>query len=206
MSKVVVSSMLSIDGYADGRGGDVSAMPMDQAFSAHNVERVRAAGHLLFGATGYRGMLQYWPGRVDDPDASPDDRYIASRYAEGIPVTVVSDSLTPQDVTAFAEQTTIIRRADAHAWVDRLRAAQDDPRDILIFGSRTLWTDLLSHGLVDELHLMIGPRVVGGDHRAFEDLRGLDLELLGTSTSAGSDSVVLRYAPGNRIEPGSWTR
>ncbi|GAA2176170.1 hypothetical protein GCM10009846_28890 [Agrococcus versicolor] len=59
---------------------------------------MRAAGHLLLGATGYRGMMRYWPGKVDDPDATPDDRSIASRYAAGIPITVVSDSLTQEDV------------------------------------------------------------------------------------------------------------
>lgn len=201
MSAIVVSPMLSIDGYADGPGGDVSAMPMDQAFSAHNVDRVRAAGHLLFGGTGYREMLQYWPARVGDPDATPDDAYVASRYAAGIPITVVSDSVTRADVTAFEEQTTIVRRADAHDAIARLRAS-DDAGDVLLFGGLTLWTDLLQHGLVDELHLMIGPRVVAGDHRAFDGLGGLDLELLGVRTWADSRNVVLTYAPTNGAHRG----
>ncbi|WP_158277120.1 dihydrofolate reductase family protein [Serinibacter arcticus] len=196
MSRIVVSTMLSIDGYADGPGGDVAALPMDQAFSAHNVERVRAAGHLLFGAVGYRGMLQYWPARVGDPEATPDDQYIASRYAAGIPITVISDSLTRDDVTAFEEQTTIVRRADAHDVVARLRAS-GTPGDVLLFGGLTLWTDLLAHGLVDELHLMVGPRVVAGDRRAFEGLTGIELDLLGVRTWADSRNVVLSYAPTN---------
>ena len=33
----------------------------------------------------------------------------------------------------------------------------------MIFGSQTLWTDLLAHGLVDELDLMIGPKIVAGE-------------------------------------------
>ncbi|WP_413320159.1 dihydrofolate reductase family protein [Agrococcus sp. 1P02AA] len=201
MSRIVVSTMLSIDGYADGPGGDVSAMPMDQAFSAHNVERVRAAGHLLFGGKGYREMLEYWPARVGDPDASPDDAIIAARYAAGIPITVISDSLTRADVTAFEEQTTIVRRADAHAAIAALRASGDEG-DVLLFGGLTLWTDLLHHGLIDQLHLMIGPRVVAGDHRAFQGLGGLDLELLGVRTWADSRNVVLTYAPTNGAQHG----
>jgi dihydrofolate reductase len=201
MSAIVVSTMLSIDGYADGPGGDVSAMPMDQAFRAHNVERVRAAGHLLFGGTGYRQMLQYWPARVGDPDATPDDAYIASRYAGGIPITVVSDSVGREDVAAFEDQTTIVRRADAHDAVRALRAS-GEPGDVLLFGGLTLWTDLLRHGLVDELHLMIGPRVVAGDRRAFEGIGGLDLELLGVRTWADSPNVVLTYAPTNGAHRG----
>jgi riboflavin biosynthesis pyrimidine reductase len=66
----------------------------------------------------------------------------------------------------------------------------------LIYGSRTLWTDLLAHGLIDELHLMIGPRIVAGDHPVFSGLPQTDLRLLGVRTWGGSDNVVLSYAVG----------
>jgi dihydrofolate reductase len=172
------------------------AMPMDNAFAEHNADRVRAAGHLLFGGTSYRGMLQYWPHQVDNPDAHPYDRYIASRYAGGIPITVVSDSLSRDDIPIWGEQTTIVRRADAYDAIARLRE-QDDDTDVLIFGSRTLWTDLLAHGLVDELHVMIGPKIVAGDHRAFTGLTPIDLHLLDVRSWRDSGSVVLHYAAGN---------
>ena len=191
MGKIVVCTMVSIDGYTEGRGGDVMALPLDEAFARHNEDRARTASSFLFGATTFRGMLGYWPQQHENPDASPLDRYIAARYAEGIPITVVSDTLGPDDTDPLREQTTIVRRSEAHAAVARLRERDGDA---LMYGSRTLWTDLLAHGLIDELHLMIGPKVVAGDHRVFETVPQTDLRLIGVRTWGGSDNVVLSYA------------
>lgn len=190
MGKIVVCTMLSVDGYTEGPGGDVMAMPMDAAFAQHNADRARAASSFLFGGTTYRGMLTYWPQQHHNPDASPLDRYIAQRYAEGIPITVISDTLSPDDTRPWDQQTTIVKRADSHDTVARLRR---DDGDTLIFGSRTLWRDLLAHHLVDELHLMIGPRIVAGDAPALRGVPQTDLRLLGIRTWGGSENVVLSY-------------
>jgi dihydrofolate reductase len=195
MGKVVVSVMLSVDGFAAGAGGDVAALPMDGAFSAHNVQRVRAASRLLFGGTGFRGMLTYWPAKANDPDAHPDDAYIARRYAEGLPITVISDSITADELGVWAGQTSVVRRDDAVDEIARLRA--DEEGEIVMFGSATTWTALLAAGLVDELYVLVGPAIVAGDRAAFAGVPAMDLRLLDVRSFAGSGTVVLHYAAEN---------
>jgi dihydrofolate reductase len=194
MSKIVVSSIISVDGYTEGAGGDVMAMPMDHAFDEHNAERMRAAGRILFGATTYRGMVGFWPTVLGSPELTPGSSYIAQRYADGIPVTVVSDTITEADTGAWRDQTTIVTRADAHDAVAGLR--EEEGGDVLVFGSRTLWGDLLAHGLVDELHLMVGPTLVSGDAHAFAGGPATGLRLLDVRRWDGSDNVLLSYAVG----------
>jgi len=194
MSKVVVSSIVSVDGYTEGPGGNVMVMPMDHAFDEHNAERMRAAGSILFGASTYRGMAGFWPTVVGSPELTPGSAYIAQRYADGMPITVVSDTVTEADTGAWRDQTTIVRRAEAHDHVARLR--EQDRGDILVFGSRTLWGDLLAHELVDELHLMVGPAVVAGDQHAFAGVPATALRLLDVRRWDGSDNVLLSYAVG----------
>ncbi|GAA1991403.1 dihydrofolate reductase family protein [Amycolatopsis minnesotensis] len=191
MGKIVVCTMVSLDGYVEGPGGDIMAMPMDEAFARHNIDRARSASSFLFGATTYRGALTYWPAQHGNPDAHPLDHYIAKRYADGIPITVVSDTLTAAETGPWRDQTTIVRRADSHEAVAKLRARDGDA---LMFGSLALWTDLMANGLVDELHLMIGPKTVAGDRRVFTGVPETALRLVGVRTWGGSDNVVLSYA------------
>ena len=189
MRKLIVANIISVDGFYSGPGGDVMAMPFDTTFSDYNLERLGAADTLLLGRRSFEGFKSYWPPIADDPDAPPVAREI-SRLNNAIDKVVVSDSLTP-DQTAPWHNTRIVRRADAHEQVAELKAGSG--REILMFGSHTLWSDLLANGLVDELHLMIGPALLGAGTPVFEGGSRVPLRLLESRTLEGSELVLTRY-------------
>ena len=128
-----------------------------------------------------------------------------SRLDNAIDKVVISDSLTTEETSPWQESTRIISRADAHQQIAKLKG--ETGREILIFGSHTLWSDLLAHGLVDELHLMVGPVVVSegtpifDGHLAIASAHRPDrpieseqsLRLIDTRSWDGSGNVLLRY-------------
>jgi dihydrofolate reductase len=199
MRKLVVSTIMSLDGYVEGRGGNVMALPMDGFFDAHNLQRLRSADTLLLGRNTYLGLKDFWSAVADDPAVSfvvAADPAVAELHRETgqrnnqMRKVVVSNSLTPDDTAPWTDTTTIMPRADAHAAITALKA--EPGRDILVFGSRTLWNDLLAADLVDELYLMVGATVLGGGTPAFQAAAPA-LELLETQRHDGSDNVLLHY-------------
>jgi dihydrofolate reductase len=200
MRKLIVANIMSLDGYVEGPGGNVLALPMDGFFDEHNLERLRAADTLLVGATTYMGLQGFWPAVAADPTASPAvaaNPGVADLHRETgqrnnqIHKVVVSDSLTTDDTAPWTQTTTMVPRADGQEAVDELK---DRPgKDILMFGSRTLWNDLLVAGLVDELHLMLGAAVLGGGTPAFGAGPYPPLRLVDTRRREGSDNLLVRY-------------
>ena len=61
MRKLIMTNMMSLDGYFEGPGKDVMALfsywrkayPKDESFDAYNAERLRAADTLLLGRVSY---------------------------------------------------------------------------------------------------------------------------------------------------------
>jgi dihydrofolate reductase len=198
--KLIVCNIISLDGYVEGPGRNVMALPMDGFFDEHNLERLRAADTLLLGATTYLGLKAYWPAVAENPAVSPavaDNPDVADIHRETgqrnneIHKVVVSDSLTADDTAPWTDSTNIVRRADAHQFVAELK---DRPgNEVLMFGSRTLWNDLLSAGLVDELHLMLGATVLGGGTPAFGAGPVSSLQLVDARRHDGSANLLLRY-------------
>jgi dihydrofolate reductase len=85
----------------------------------------------------------------------------------------------------------VVARQQAHARIAQIKASTR--RDVLVFGSHVLWNDLLAHGLVDELHLLMGPVVLGGGVRAFEQGLATPLRLTIERRLSASDTVLLQY-------------
>ncbi|HEY3000847.1 MAG TPA: dihydrofolate reductase family protein [Kribbellaceae bacterium] len=200
MRKLIVSNMMSLDGNVEGPGGNVMVLPMDGFFDEQNLQRLRAADTLLLGATTYLGLKGYWPAVAENPEVSPavaGNPGVADLHRETgqrnneIQKVVVSDSLIEDDTAPWTDTTTIVRRADARRAVTQLK---DRPgKDILMFGSRTLWNDLLVAGLVDELHLMLGAAVLGAGTPAFGAGPVPPLRLVSTRRRDGSNNLLLQY-------------
>src|SRR3954453_11065744 len=196
MRNVIVSNIVTIDGFSAGEGGNPMVLNMDAAFDAYNLERMRTAGTILLGRSSYELFGSFWPAVADAPDDPSNPALSAtnrefSRLYRDIPKVVVSDTLVVAGDHPWADTTEAVARSDAPARLASERAA--DGGDILVFASHILWNALLADGQVDELHLMVGPHALGSGVSAFVGAASLDL--IDSRRFDGSGNVLHSYRP-----------
>jgi dihydrofolate reductase len=190
MRKIIIFNVISLDGYHTGLDNDVSVMfpMMGGVFDTYTAELLRGADLTLAGRVSFQLFNSFWPEVAKDPTSekwTPEQREL-SRAGASVPSIVVSDTLTGNWPSI-----SIIRRAEAHQKIAELK--RQPGKDILITGSRTLWNDLLSHDLIDEIHLMIGNVVLGEGVPVFVGKPPATLRLIDVRTWEHSDNVLLRY-------------
>ncbi len=193
MRNLIVSNLISLDGYAAGPGGDVMVLPFDTTFSDYNLELMQAADTLVFGATTYRGFVSYWPPIADDPAQGEIERAISRRHRE-VDHLVVSDTLTEAETGPWRENTRIVKRAEAKDASAELK--QREGGSLVSFGSMTTWNDLLTMGLVDELHMMVGAGVLIDGVPAFSVRPPSPMRLTSARQLGDSNLALLVYSLG----------
>jgi dihydrofolate reductase len=132
---------------------------------------------MLLGRLTYDGFAGYWP------NADPDDPI--TQQMNGSQKYVVSTTLTEPTW----ENTTVVN-GDVKADLTELK--QD--KRLATTGSATLVRWLLEQGLVDELHLLLHPLMVGRGEKLFADGAKVPLELASAVTFK-TGVVHLVYTP-----------
>jgi dihydrofolate reductase len=182
MGRLLYSAIASLDGYvADEEGGWEWSHPDEEIHQFVN-DLTRPAGTHLYGRRMYE-VLVAWE-RPEDFDDQPPVILDFAAIWQGADKVVYSRTL--EEVASA--RTRIEREFDPEA-VRRMKAEAD--RDLTIAGPE-LAGRAFAAGLVDEVHLVLAPVIVGGGKPALPSGLRVDLEL-GEQRRFGNGTIYLRY-------------
>lgn len=183
MRKVIVSNLVSLDGFMAGPRGEIDWFVADREFDAYARKLFTGTDTLLFGRVTYELMASFWP----TPAAAREDPFITERMNR---LAKVVFSTTLNRVTW--ENTRLVAGAPA---TEVVRLKGERGGNLMIFGSGSLVSALAPRGLIDEYRLVVNPVVLGAGLPLFRNLATrLELELLWSRT-LGCGAVVLAYRP-----------
>jgi dihydrofolate reductase len=187
MGKIVVTEFITLDGvYQDpGGSGEFERGGWSFRFSRgpegdrFKLDELNAAGAQLLGRVTYEGFASAGPN-IKDEEGFADKMNTMPKY-------VVSSTLEHADWN----NTTVI----GTNMLDEVRTLREQiDGDILIAGSGQLVRALLAHDLVDELHLMVFPIVLGAGEHLF-DAEGSTSRLQLVDSFRAGETIVLIYQP-----------
>ncbi|MCC6627503.1 MAG: dihydrofolate reductase family protein [Chloroflexi bacterium] len=185
MASLIYLMLTSLDGYvADEDGNFDWAAPDEEVHSFVN-DLARPVGAYLYGRRMYE-VMAVWETLHTHAD-QPPALYDFAAIWQAADKIVYSRSLT-----AVASARTRIERDFDPSAVRQMKALAD--RDLAVSGP-DLAGQALAAGLVDEVHLIVAPVVVGGGVRALPDQVQAPLELL-DERRFGNGMVYLRYRVG----------
>ena len=185
MGRIVITEFVSLDGVIEAPGGGEDFKHGGWSFEidrgdegdAFKLEETMSSEALLLGRTTYEGFAAAWPGR---------DGEFADKF-NSMPKYVVSSTLKDPEWA----NTTVLEGDLAEA-VATLRGQHEG--DIAVHGSATLAQALLERDLVDELHLMVFPVVLGDGKRLFGETSDKKRLRLTGSQTVGDGVLILTYA------------
>ena len=159
MAKLIYMAIASLDGYVADEDGNFDWAEPDEEVHAFVNDLERPIGTHLYGRRLYEVMIG-WETMHTLPDQTPETLDFAAHLAggrEGRLLADAGDGLDRQDPDRGDFDPDGVRRMKAEA-----------DRDISI-GGATLAGDAIRAGLVDELHLIVNPIVVGGGTPSLPD-------------------------------------
>lgn len=182
MRALYLFMMISVDGYFEGPGHDLSwHNANNDEFQQFAIEQTSTVGTILFGRRTYDMMAEFWTSaeaRETDPDTT--------KLMNEKPKVIFSHSLkeVPWQNSRLAER----------PLADEVRALKQEPgEDIAIFGSNNIATQLMEAKLLDELRIMVNPIALGNGTSLFGGLYAPQRLSLNDTRTFKNGNILLRY-------------
>ena len=184
MRKIFLFMNVSLDGYHEAPGGDISGFHAEgDDFDAFSPESSGGVDAILLGRNTYEMMRAFWP---------------TDEAKQMMPEIAAFMNDRPKYVTAHGvyepgwSNVTVLNGEV----IEQIKSLKAQPgKSIIMFGSNTLCVSLLETGLLDELQIMVNPVLFGAGTSLFAGLPShIRLTLTGSRTFK-SGNTLLTYTP-----------
>ena len=165
MRKVVVYELLSLDGVAEDP--DTFFTEWDDAMGANLAAVIATQDAVILGRRSYTEWAQFWPDSEIQPFAT---------FINGVTKYIATSTPLDRD---WANATAI-----EDDLVEFVRHVKEQPGgDVGVHASISVAQALLAADVVDELRLVIAPRIAGAGRRLLDGLPSIDLEPIRSALS-----------------------
>lgn len=187
MRKLVFQICVSLDGYYEGPGRDLSWHLVDDEFHDFAIDQIHQTSTFLWGRATYGTMYPFWPNAEFDPKSDSREVEIA-RLFNAMEKVVFSRTLK----AVAWENSRLERELD----FDKIRQLKRQPGRNIMVGGPTLAAPLASAGLIDEYNIILAPVAIGKGNALFQGIDpALKLRLESTRTFK-TGNVLHSYRPG----------
>lgn len=194
--RIVMFNWVSVDGYFAGPDGNLDWVVPDEEQAKAAAKSISNFDTVLFGRRTYELFEGFWRHAVvDDTGTVPDPHHPGRRSSEHGTVAIALNRMTKVVFSRTLKDVTwrnsrLLRELDPGA----IETMKGQPgKDMVIFGSGSIVSQLTQHELIDEYQFVVCP-ILRGNGQPF--LRGVSKRLrlnLLEAKALPSGDVVLRY-------------
>jgi dihydrofolate reductase len=196
MRRIVMFNRIAADGSFAGHNDSLEWIVPEQEIDKAGAEATSAFDTILFGRKTYELFESFWPQAVDNSetarDPHGDGRQSSAIRAMGVWIneaTKLVFSKTRKDVTW--RNSRLFQVLDPSE-IERMK--QQPGKNMIVFGSGSIVSQLTPHGLIDEYQFIVNPLLLGSGRQVITGLsKDLRLDLVEVRNYQ-SGNVMLRYA------------
>lgn len=196
MRRIVAFDRVSADGYFASADGTLDWTVPDEAIDRAGAARMDDFDTMLFGRRTYDAFESFWPHAATGAQTA-NDPHRDGRHTKTLLSMATWINQTAKWVFSTTRRELTWQNSRAFSALDplELRTLKGAPgKDLIIFGSGSLVSQLTEHGLIDEYQFIVSPVLLGAGRTLIERVsKQVPLELLEAKPFA-SGNVMLRYA------------
>jgi dihydrofolate reductase len=177
MRKLIVSNLMSLDGFFEGPKNEIDWFVVNDEFLGYAREMLRTTDTILLGRRTYGHMAAHWPTAPKDEIADKMNSLRKVVFSRTLHKAEWNNSRLVQG--DIAEEVAELK--------------EELGRDMVILGSAMLASFLLQEGLIDEYRIILDPIILGRGNPLFRDIKHRVRLKLKDAKPLASGVVLLYY-------------
>ncbi len=195
MGRLMMFNRITPEGYFSAPDGNLNWAVPDDELDGAAAEKLQGTGTILFGRRTYEMFEGFWPKVLNQPGTAPDP-HTPGRRSEALHAMAMWIEAAHKIVFSKTRNQTAWNNSELRSKLDarEIQALKEQAgRDMIVFGSGSLVSELSDLRLIDEYQFVVSPLLLGQGRPLFgERSQRLGLELVeAKATRAGN--VLLRY-------------